>query len=80
MKRRFKPVFLIEKRTKKIPQETKRGWKTIIINNNIKSFDLGDRSSNTIAQIRQRLFISGDLSKDSKSALYDRTGCGYFEI
>jgi hypothetical protein len=45
--------------------------KTIIINNNIKSFDLGD-SSNTIAQIRQRLFISGDLSKDSKSALYDK--------
>jgi hypothetical protein len=43
----------------------------IIINNNIKSFDRGD-SSNTIAQIRQRLFISGDLSKDSKSALYDK--------
>jgi hypothetical protein len=32
-------------------------------NNNI--LDRGD-SSNTIAQIRQRLFISGDLSKDSK--------------
>jgi hypothetical protein len=63
MKRRFKPVFL-EKRTKKIPpNRTKGGWKTIIINNNIKSFDRGD-SSNTIAQIRQRLFISGDLSKD----------------
>jgi hypothetical protein len=72
MKRRFKPVFLIEKRTKKIPpNRTKGGWKTIIINNNIKSFDRGD-SSNTIAQIRQRLFISGDLSKDSKSALYDK--------
>jgi hypothetical protein len=44
---------------------TKGGWKTITIDNNFKSFDLGD-SSNTIAQIRQRLFISGDLSKDSK--------------
>jgi murein L,D-transpeptidase YcbB/YkuD len=66
MKRRFKPVFLIENAPKKIPpNRTKGGWKTIIINNNIKSFDLGD-SSNTIAQIRQRLFISGDLSKDSK--------------
>jgi hypothetical protein len=50
---------------KKYRQRQKGGWKTIIINNNIKSFDLGD-SSNTIAQIRQRLFISGDLSKDSK--------------
>jgi murein L,D-transpeptidase YcbB/YkuD len=60
------------KNTKKIPpNRTKGGWKTIIINNNIKSFDRGD-SSNTIAQIRQRLFISGDLSKDSKSALYDK--------
>jgi hypothetical protein len=65
MKRRFKPVFLIENALKKIPpNRTKGGWKTIIINN-IKSFDRGD-SSNTIAQIRQRLFISGDLSKDSK--------------
>jgi hypothetical protein len=70
MKRSFLPVFLIEKRTKKIPpNRTKGGWKTIIINNNIKSFDRD--SSNTIAQIRQRL-ISGDLSKDSKSALYDK--------
>jgi hypothetical protein len=33
---------------------------------------LSGDSSNTIAQIRQRLFISGDLSKDSKSALYDK--------
>jgi hypothetical protein len=56
----------LKKTQKKYRQiEQKGGWKTIIINNNIKSFDRGD-SSNTIAQIRQRLFISGDLSKDSK--------------
>jgi murein L,D-transpeptidase YcbB/YkuD len=70
MKRRSQ--YFLLKNTKKIPpNRTKGGWKTIIINNNIKSFDRGD-SSNTIAQIRQRLFISGDLSKDSKSALYDK--------
>jgi murein L,D-transpeptidase YcbB/YkuD len=64
--------FLLKNALKKYRQiEQKGGWKTIIINNNIKSFDRGD-SSNTIAQIRQRLFISGDLSKDSKSALYDK--------
>jgi hypothetical protein len=62
--------FLLKKHKKIPPNRTKGGWKTIIINNNIKSFDRGD-SSNTIAQIRQRLFISGDLSKDSK-VLYDK--------
>jgi murein L,D-transpeptidase YcbB/YkuD len=64
--------FLLKNALKKYRQiEQKGGWKTIIIDNNVKSFDLGD-STNTIAQIRQRLFISGDLSKDSKSAIYDK--------
>jgi hypothetical protein len=41
MKRRFKPVFLLKNALKKYRQiEQKGGWKTIIINNNIKSFDL----------------------------------------
>jgi hypothetical protein len=67
MKRRLSQ-FLIENALKKYRQIEQGGWKTIIINNNIKSFDRCD-SSNTIAQIRQRLFISGDLSKDSKCSI-----------
>ncbi len=64
--------FLLKNTLKKYRQiEQKGGWKTITIDNKVKSFELGD-SSNTIAQIRARLFISGDLSKDSKSVLYDK--------
>jgi murein L,D-transpeptidase YcbB/YkuD len=50
--------------------EKKGGWKTIAIDPNVKSYKPGDNSP-TIAQIRQRLFITGDISKDSKSTVYD---------
>lgn len=63
--------FLLRKVLKQYRQiENKGGWKTIDIDPNVKSIKLGD-SSSTIAQIRERLFLSGDLSKDSKSAIYD---------
>lgn len=64
--------FLLKNILKEYRQiEQKGGWKTITIDNDTKSYDLGD-STTTIAQIRQRLFITGDLTKDSKSAIYDK--------
>jgi murein L,D-transpeptidase YcbB/YkuD len=50
--------------------ETKGGWKTIVLDPNVKSYKPGD-SATAIAQIRARLFITEDLSRDSKSAVYD---------
>jgi len=52
--------------------EKKGGWKTIVSDPKFKSYKIGD-SSKTIAQIRQRLFISDDIASDSKSAIYDKT-------
>jgi murein L,D-transpeptidase YcbB/YkuD len=52
--------------------EKKEGWNTIDLDPRFKSFKPGD-SSNTIAQIRQHLFITGDMISDSKSALYDES-------
>ena len=50
--------------------EKKGGWKSIALDPNVKSYKPGD-SSATIAQIRTRLFITNDISRDSKSAVYD---------
>ncbi|SFE44947.1 L,D-transpeptidase family protein [Flavobacterium xueshanense] len=50
--------------------EKKGGWKTIALDPNVKSYKPGD-SAATISQIRTRLLITGDLSRDSKSAVYD---------
>lgn len=52
--------------------EKKGGWKSIVPDPKFKSYKIGD-SSTTIAQIRQRLFISDDIASDSKSAIYDKT-------
>ncbi len=49
--------------------EKKGGWKTIAIDSKTK-FKPGD-SSTTIAQIRERLAITGDIASNSKSAVYD---------
>lgn len=51
--------------------EKKGGWKSITLDPNVKSYKLGD-NSNAIAQIRQRLFVTGDISSDSKSTVYDK--------
>jgi hypothetical protein len=77
MKGVLSQYFLLKNALKKYRQIEQKRRLENNINNNIKSFDRGD-SSNTIAQIRQRLFISGDLSKDSKVP-YDK-GNWYFEI
>lgn len=50
--------------------EKKGGWNTIVMEPEIKSIKPGD-SSATVAQIRARLFSSGDIPIDSKSAIYD---------
>jgi murein L,D-transpeptidase YcbB/YkuD len=50
--------------------EKKGGWKAITIDS-VESYKPGD-SAAAIAQIRQRLFITGDIATDSKSAVYDR--------
>lgn len=64
--------FLLKKVLKKYREiEKKGGWKTITIDSSTKSYKIGD-SSRVIAQIRERLFISGDIARDSKSAIYDK--------
>jgi len=50
--------------------EKKGGWGTIEMEAGVKSLKPGD-SSKTIAQVRKRLFVSGDLSKDSGKSQFD---------
>lgn len=50
--------------------EKKGGWKSIDVNPGVKSFKPGDKSK-AIAQIREHLFITGDIKADSKSEVYD---------
>jgi len=50
--------------------EKNGGWNTIVLDTSETSFKPGD-SSKTIAQIRHRLLITGDVSSDSESTLYD---------
>lgn len=50
--------------------EKNGGWKAIAIDTTVKSYKPGD-SATVIAQIRTRLFITDDISRDSKSAVYD---------
>jgi murein L,D-transpeptidase YcbB/YkuD len=51
--------------------EKKGGWKKITIDPNVKAYKPGDKAE-TIAQIRERLFINGDITSDSKSSTYDQ--------
>lgn len=62
-------------RLKKVLQEyraieKKGGWNPIDWDDSFRFFSPGD-SSTTIAQVRKRLFVSGDLSTDSGSKVYD---------
>lgn len=50
--------------------EKNGGWNTIDYKPKLKSLKSGD-TSKTITQIRQWLYIAGDISADSKSKLYD---------
>ncbi|WPO79047.1 L,D-transpeptidase family protein [Flavobacterium sp. KACC 22761] len=50
--------------------EKNGGWKTIETGEDYKSLKLGD-SSNIVAQIRERLFVTKDIKEDNKSAVCD---------
>jgi murein L,D-transpeptidase YcbB/YkuD len=50
--------------------QQKGGWKSITLDPNVKSYKPGD-SAQAIAQIRSRLMVTGDISRDSKSGIYD---------
>jgi murein L,D-transpeptidase YcbB/YkuD len=63
--------FLLKKVLQKYRQiEQKGGWKTII-DSIPKQYKIGD-SATVIAQIRERLFLTGDIETDTKSAIYDQ--------
>jgi murein L,D-transpeptidase YcbB/YkuD len=50
--------------------EKKGGWKAIEVSEDFKNFKLGD-SAVGISQIRERLYITGDLKENTKSAVCD---------
>ncbi|WP_432222142.1 L,D-transpeptidase family protein [Flavobacterium sp. TMP13] len=50
--------------------EASGGWKSIEVNEGFKSFKVGD-SSEAIAQIRERLFTTGELKENTQSAVCD---------
>ena len=50
--------------------EKKGGWNRITLESKFTSLKLG-ATSEVVTQVRARLFLEGDLSKDSKSNLYD---------
>lgn len=50
--------------------EKKGGWKTIEVSDDFKNLKLGD-SAITIAQIRERLSVTGELKENNKSAVCD---------
>lgn len=52
--------------------EKNGGWNTIEVDETFKNFKLGD-SANAISQIRERLFLVGDIASNSKSNIYDET-------
>jgi murein L,D-transpeptidase YcbB/YkuD len=50
--------------------EKQGGWKTIDSDPKLKAYKLGD-TAKAILQIRERLFVTNDLTQDNKSNLYD---------
>lgn len=70
-KKLFAQYYLLKNVLKKYRKIDKNGgWQTIEMDSAVKSLNVGD-SSKTIAQLRNRLFLTGELSKDSKSAVYN---------
>ncbi|MCG9791676.1 L,D-transpeptidase family protein [Flavobacterium algicola] len=69
----FAQYYLLQKTLKKYRKiEKDGGWGTIEFDPSVKSLNIGD-SSNTIAQLRNRLYLTGELENNSKSAVYDET-------
>ncbi|HJS00032.1 MAG TPA: hypothetical protein VJ780_03765, partial [Flavobacterium sp.] len=64
---------LLKKALKKYRKIQKNGgWNSITIDTAVKAYKIGD-SAAAISEIRNRLFISGDISNNSGSSVYDRT-------
>jgi murein L,D-transpeptidase YcbB/YkuD len=51
--------------------EKNGGWNPIDLNPNLKSYKPGD-SAKAIGQIRERLFVTGDIKSNNKSTIYDK--------
>ena len=67
----FAQYYLLKNVLKTYRQiEKKGGWDSIILNSGVKSLNVGD-SAQAVAQLRTRLFLTGELKNDSKSAIYD---------
>lgn len=65
--------FLLKNALKKYREiEKSEKWDPIVLDSTVKSIKIGD-SSKTIAQIRKRLYILGDISSDSKNGVYDKS-------
>ncbi|MES2240189.1 MAG: L,D-transpeptidase family protein [Bacteroidota bacterium] len=64
--------FLLKKALKKYRQIQKNGgWNSIDIDTAVTAYKIGD-SATAIAQIRDRLFASGDITNNSGSPIYNR--------
>lgn len=50
--------------------EKKGGWNTIELDSKLKSYKPGD-SAKAIGQIREHLFVAGDIKSNNKSVFYD---------
>ena len=50
--------------------EKKGGWNSIDLDPKLKVYKLGDTAL-SIRQVRERLFVTGDMKEDNKSNLYD---------
>lgn len=79
----FSQYYLLKKGLKRYQDiQAKGGWGTIDFPANVKSLKEGD-SALAIAQIRKRLFITGDLTKDSGNKVFDaelKDGLAKYEI
>ncbi|MEL1242300.1 L,D-transpeptidase family protein [Flavobacterium flavipallidum] len=68
----FGQYFLLKKALQKYREiEKKGGWNSISMDTAVTAFKMGD-SSATIAQIRTRLYTTGDIKSNSQSPIYDK--------
>lgn len=79
----FSQYYLLKKGLKRYQDiQAKGGWGKVDFPSNVKSLKEGD-SAVAIAQIRKRLFLSGDLTTDSGKKLFDtelKDGLAKYEI
>lgn len=78
----FSQYYLLKKGLKRYQNiQSKGGWGTVNFPANVKTLKEGD-SATAIAQIRKRLFITGDLTNDNGKSIFDselRDGLAKYE-